>query len=50
MVRKVIFNSHDRKRLTKEAREYMSLRARRRKFIADQREQQRTTVSAHAGD
>jgi len=37
MVRKVIFNSHDRKRLTKEAREYMSLRARRKKFIAKQR-------------
>jgi radical SAM superfamily enzyme YgiQ (UPF0313 family) len=48
MVRKVIFNSHDRKRLTKEAREYMALRARRKKFISDQRQQ--TTVSANAGD
>src|SRR4051812_43491064 len=48
MVRKVIFNSHDRKRLAKEAREYMALRARRKKFITEQRQQ--TTVSANAGD
>jgi radical SAM superfamily enzyme YgiQ (UPF0313 family) len=48
MVRKVIFNSHDRKRLTKEAREYMALRARRKKFISEQRQQ--AAVSAHAGD
>ena len=48
MVRKVIFNSHDRKRLTKEAREYMALRARRKKFISDRRQQ--TAVSANAGD
>jgi radical SAM superfamily enzyme YgiQ (UPF0313 family) len=48
MVRKVIFNPHDRRRLTKEAKEYMALRARRRKFISDQRQQ--TTVSANAGD
>jgi hypothetical protein len=46
MVSKVIFNSHDRKRLIKEAREYMALRARRRKFISDQRQQ--TAVSANA--
>jgi hopanoid biosynthesis associated radical SAM protein HpnJ len=48
MVRKVIFNAHDRKRLTKEAREYMALRARRRKFISEQR--QHTAISANAGD
>jgi radical SAM superfamily enzyme YgiQ (UPF0313 family) len=48
MVRKVIFNPHDRRRLAKEAREYMALRARRRKFISDRREQ--TAVSANAGD
>ena len=50
MVRKVLFNSHDRKRLFKEGREYMSLRARRKKFIAKQREQHPSTVSANAGD
>jgi radical SAM superfamily enzyme YgiQ (UPF0313 family) len=49
MVRKVIFNSHDRRRLTKEAREYMALRARRKKFILKQR-QQHPVASAHAGD
>src|SRR6201996_3134865 len=48
MVRKVIFNAHDRKRLIKEAREYMALRVRRRKFISQQRQQ--TAVSANAGD
>jgi hypothetical protein len=50
MVRKVIFNSHDRKRLMKEAREYMSLRKRRREFIEKQRNQHQATASAHAGD
>src|SRR5438874_11292015 len=39
MVRKVIFNAHDRRRLVKEAREYMALRGRRRKFISEQRQQ-----------
>ena len=48
VVRKAIFNSHDRKRLTKEAREYMALRGRRRKFISEQRQQ--AAVSANAGD
>jgi hopanoid biosynthesis associated radical SAM protein HpnJ len=52
MVSKVIFHSHDRKRLFKEAKEYMALRTRRRKFISEQREQQtqRAAVSANAGD
>jgi hopanoid biosynthesis associated radical SAM protein HpnJ len=35
VVRKAIFNSTERKRLTKEAREYMALRSKRRKFVAD---------------
>jgi hopanoid biosynthesis associated radical SAM protein HpnJ len=48
MIRKVMFDSHERKRLFKEAREYMALRQRRRKFISDQRQQ--ATVSANAGD
>jgi hypothetical protein len=34
-VRKAIFNTHDRQRLTKEAKEYMALRAKRRKYVAD---------------
>jgi hopanoid biosynthesis associated radical SAM protein HpnJ len=49
VVRKAIFDTHERKRLTKEAREYMALRAKRKKFIADQRQQQ-AAVSANAGD
>src|SRR5271165_925696 len=48
VVRKAIFNTQERRRLAKEAREYMALRARRRKFISDQRQQ--TAVSANAGD
>ena len=48
MVSKVIFNSHDRKRLIKEAREYMALRTRRRKFIAEQRLQHATVSAANA--
>ncbi len=49
MISKVIFNTHERKRLTKEAKEYMALRSRRRKFIAEQR-QLHPTASADAGD
>jgi hopanoid biosynthesis associated radical SAM protein HpnJ len=48
VVRKALWNSHDRRRLTKEAREYMSLRSKRKKFISEQRQQ--ATLSANAGD
>jgi hopanoid biosynthesis associated radical SAM protein HpnJ len=48
MISKVLFHPHERRRLTKEAKEYMALRARRRKFISEQRQQ--ATVSANAGD
>jgi hopanoid biosynthesis associated radical SAM protein HpnJ len=34
IVRKAVFDGHERKRLYKEAREYMSLRSKRRKFVA----------------
>ncbi len=37
IVRKSIFDNHERRRLYKEAREYMALRSKRRKFIADQK-------------
>jgi hopanoid biosynthesis associated radical SAM protein HpnJ len=37
IVRKAIFNSTERRRLTKEAREYMALRSKRRKFVATQK-------------
>jgi hopanoid biosynthesis associated radical SAM protein HpnJ len=45
VVRKAIFNSADRKRLTKEAREYMALRAKRKKFVTEHRQ---SAVSANA--
>ncbi len=35
IVRKAIFNGDERRRLTKEAREYMALRSKRKKFVAD---------------
>jgi hopanoid biosynthesis associated radical SAM protein HpnJ len=35
IVRKAIFDGHERKRLYKEARDYMNLRAKRKKFVAD---------------
>ena len=37
VVRKAIFNGEERRRLTKEAREYLTLRSRRKKFIAEQK-------------
>ena len=53
VVRKAIFNGHERRRLTKEAREYMALRTKRRKFIADHRQATASAASraaAGAGD
>jgi hopanoid biosynthesis associated radical SAM protein HpnJ len=47
VVRKAIFNTAERKRLSKEAREYLALRAKRKKFVTDTR---RAAVSANAGD
>jgi radical SAM superfamily enzyme YgiQ (UPF0313 family) len=47
VVRKAIFNSSERKRLTKEAREYMALRAKRRRFVSSERA---AASSAEAGD
>src|SRR6266705_150979 len=44
VVRKAIFDSTERKRLTKEAREYLALRAKRKKFVTDTR---RAAVSAN---
>src|SRR5215472_7128387 len=49
VVRKAMFDAHERKRLIKEAREYLALRTRRKKFISDQR-RQAIASAAHAGD
>jgi hopanoid biosynthesis associated radical SAM protein HpnJ len=37
VVRKAVFNSVDRRRLAKEAREYLSLRSKRKQFVREQR-------------
>jgi hopanoid biosynthesis associated radical SAM protein HpnJ len=49
IVRKAMFDSHDRRRLMKEAREYMSLRAKRRKFVAEQKSAS-AAAAAGSGD
>lgn len=46
VVRKAIFNGEERRRLTKEAREYLALRSKRKKFVAEHRQ----AVAANAGD
>jgi len=38
VVRKAVFHGAERKRLAKEAREYLALRSKRKKFVAEQRE------------
>jgi len=48
VVRKAIFNGEERRRLTKEAREYLSLRSKRKRFISEQREA--ATAAGSAGD
>jgi hopanoid biosynthesis associated radical SAM protein HpnJ len=49
IVRKAIFNNSERKRLYKEAREYLALRSKRQKFVADERKQS-ASASAASGD
>ncbi len=48
VVRKAIFDGEERRRLAKEAREYLALRSKRRRFIDEQREA--ATVATSAGD
>jgi len=51
IVRKAIFNGEERKRLTKEAREYMALRSKRKKFVADHKSAAKAApVIAGSGD
>jgi hopanoid biosynthesis associated radical SAM protein HpnJ len=49
LVRKAVFNNDERKRLYKEAREYLALRAKRKLFVKEQKEQKREAVLS-AGD
>jgi hypothetical protein len=51
IVKKAVFNGEERRRLAKEAREYMALRAKRKKFVADQRSAAKPApVAAPSGD
>jgi len=50
VVRKAIFDGGERKRLYKEAREYLALRNKRKKFVADQRKQNQAAAATSAGD
>jgi hypothetical protein len=47
VVRKAIFHNDERKRLYKEAREYLALRSKRKKFVKEQRN---NSLHAGAGD
>jgi hopanoid biosynthesis associated radical SAM protein HpnJ len=49
VVRKAIFDTSERKRLSKEAREYMALRSKRKKFVASERKALATAASG-SGD
>jgi radical SAM superfamily enzyme YgiQ (UPF0313 family) len=44
IVRKAMFNGAERRRLAKEAREYLSLRSKRKKFVVSEREAQAVSV------
>lgn len=48
VVRKAMFDSDERKRLYKEAREYLALRSKRKQFVADLRKE--TSRASAAGD
>lgn len=37
LVRKAVFNSYERRRMVKEAREYLTLRSKRKRFVAGQK-------------
>jgi hypothetical protein len=46
IVRKAVFDGNERKRLFKEAREFLSLRSKRKKFIADTRNARRISATS----
>src|SRR5207248_10207212 len=49
IVRKAFFNSVERKRLYKEAKSFMKLRAQRKKYVANRRQEPATAATASAG-
>jgi hopanoid biosynthesis associated radical SAM protein HpnJ len=50
LVAKALFDNNDRKRLYKEAREYMALRSKRRQYVKDQHDQKEQPPVLSAGD
>src|ERR1700687_2189876 len=50
IVRKAVFNGDERRRLTKEAREYMALRSKRKRFVADHKAAKAAPVTVSSGD
>jgi hypothetical protein len=45
IVRRALFDSADRKRLYKEARSYLALRQKRKRFVADERRQSASAMA-----
>jgi hopanoid biosynthesis associated radical SAM protein HpnJ len=50
LVRKAIFNNDERKRLYKEAREYMALRSKRKAFVKSENNKQQSPAVMSSGD
>jgi hopanoid biosynthesis associated radical SAM protein HpnJ len=50
LVRKAMFNNDERKRLYKEAREYMALRSKRKAFVRSENEKQQSSAVMSSGD
>jgi hopanoid biosynthesis associated radical SAM protein HpnJ len=48
LVRKAIFNGEDRRRLYKEAREYMALRSKRKKYVKEQQKEQKDRPTVYS--
>ncbi len=50
LVRKAIFHNDERKRLYKEAREYLALRSKRKQYVKDQKEEEKQPPVLSTGD
>ncbi len=50
LVRKAIFHNDERKRLYKEAREYLALRSKRKQYVKEQKQQKEDAAVLSAGD
>ena len=50
LVGKALFHNDERRRLYKEAREYLALRSKRKRFVKDQKDQKQQAAVMSAGD